>query len=153
MALIGSEASAHPTRGLLAGLFARARAWRDDASHNSIAQKVAGSAFLIRMVSAALVFGSQILFARWMGSFEFGIYVYVWAWVLLIGEFADLGLASAAQRFIPQYTNAKSVALLRGFICRSRWLTVGAATLIAAVRRGRGQARRAAARKTMSCCR
>jgi len=53
----------------------RVRAWRDDASHNSIAQKVAGSAFLIRIVSAALVFGSQILFARWMGTFEFGIYV------------------------------------------------------------------------------
>jgi O-antigen/teichoic acid export membrane protein len=131
VALIGSEASAGPARGALAGVAARVRAWREDASHNSIAQKVAGSAFLIRLISAALVFGSQILFARWMGSFEFGIYVYVWAWVLVIGEFADLGLASAAQRFIPQYANAKSVALLRGFIRHSRWLTVGAATLIA----------------------
>jgi O-antigen/teichoic acid export membrane protein len=131
VALIGSEATARPARGALANLVARARAWRDDASHASIAQKVAGSAFLIRMVSAALVFGSQILFARWMGSFEFGIYVYVFAWVLVIGEFADLGLASAAQRFIPQYANAKSAALLRGFISHSRWLTLGAATLIA----------------------
>ena len=114
-----------------AGLLARAQAWRADASHSSIAQKVAGSAFLIRVVSAALVFGSQILFARWMGSFEFGIYVYVWAWVLVIGEFADLGLASAAQRFIPEYSNAKSIALLRGFIAGSRWLTVAAASAIA----------------------
>ncbi|MET0580805.1 MAG: lipopolysaccharide biosynthesis protein [Pseudoxanthomonas sp.] len=129
--MIGSEASARPARGAFAGLVARARAWRNDASHNSIAQKVAGSAFLIRMISAALVFGSQILFARWMGSFEFGIYVYVFSWVLVVGEFADLGLASAAQRFIPQYSNAKSVALLRGFICHGRWLTVGAASLIA----------------------
>jgi O-antigen/teichoic acid export membrane protein len=131
VALIDSEATARPGRGVLANLAARARAWRDDASHTSIAQKVAGSAFLIRMASAALVFGSQILFARWMGSFEFGIYVYVFAWVLVIGEFADLGLASAAQRFIPQYANARSVALLRGFVCHSRWLTVGAAILIA----------------------
>ena len=113
-----------------AGLLARAQAWRTDASHSSIAQKVAGSAFL-PVVSAALVFGSQILFARWMGSFEFGIYVYVWAWVLVIGEFADLGLASAAQRFIPEYSNAKSIALLRGFIAGSRWLTVAAASAIA----------------------
>lgn len=131
MALIGSEASARPARGAFANLVARARTWRDDASHNSIAQKVAGSAFLIRMISAALVFGSQIVLARWMGSFEFGIYVYVWAWVLVIGEFADLGLASAAQRFIPQYANAKAVALLRGFVSHSRWLTVSAATAIA----------------------
>jgi O-antigen/teichoic acid export membrane protein len=131
VALIGSEATARPVRGAFANLVTRTRAWRDDASHTSIAQKVAGSAFLIRMVSAALVFGSQILFARWMGSFEFGIYVYVFAWILVIGEFADLGLASAAQRFIPQYANAKSAALLRGFIYHSRWLTVGAAMLIA----------------------
>jgi O-antigen/teichoic acid export membrane protein len=131
VALIDSEASTHPARGALTNLIARARTWREDASHNSIAQKVAGSAFLIRMVSAALVFGSQILFARWMGSFEFGIYVYVWSWVLVIGEFADLGLASAAQRFIPEYANAKSITLLRGFISYSRWLTVGAATVIA----------------------
>ena len=131
MALIGSEASARPARGSFAGLLARAQAWRADVSHSSIAQKVAGSAFLIRVVSAALVFGSQILFARWMGSFEFGIYVYVWAWVLVIGEFADLGLASAAQRFIPEYSNAKSIALLRGFIAGSRWLTVAAASAIA----------------------
>ena len=128
MALIDSEASA---QGTFAGLMTRVRAWRDDASHNSIAQKVAGSAFLIRVVSAALVFGSQILFARWMGSHEFGIYVYVWAWVLVIGEFADLGLASAAQRFIPQYVNANAMAQLRGFINRSRWLTIVAATTIA----------------------
>ena len=129
------------------------RAWRDDASHNSIAQKVAGAAFLIRVVSAALVFGSQILFARWMGSFEFGIYVYVWAWVLVIGEFADLGLASAAQRFIPEYSNAKAVALLRGFISRSRWLTVGAPrpSSPSAARLPSSCSSRCC--RTMSCCR
>jgi O-antigen/teichoic acid export membrane protein len=133
VAFTGSEASARPARHALANLATRIQAWRDDASHTSIAQKVAGSALLIRIFSAALVFGSQILFARWMGSFEFGIYVYVWAWVLVIGEFADLGLASAAQRFIPEYSTAKSVTLLRGFISRSRWVTIIAATLIGLV--------------------
>jgi O-antigen/teichoic acid export membrane protein len=131
VALIGSEASARPARGVFAGILERVRAWRDDVSHTSIAQKVAGSALLIRMVSAALVFGSQIFFARWMGSFELGIYVYVCAWVLLIGEFADLGLASAAQRFIPQYTNTKTLTLLRGFLDGSRWLVLGIACAIA----------------------
>ena len=131
VALIDSEASVRPERGIFASLLGRVQAWRNDVSHNSVAQKVAGAAFLIRVISAALVFGSQILFARWMGSFEFGIYVYVWSWVLVIGEFADLGLASAAQRFIPEYSNAKAVTMLRGFISRSRWLTVAAATVIA----------------------
>jgi hypothetical protein len=47
-----------------------------DAEH-LLAQRLAGTVFLIRVVSALLAFGSQVLFARWMGSFEFGIYVYV----------------------------------------------------------------------------
>ena len=38
-----------------------------------------------------LAFGSQVLFARWMGTFQFGIYVYVWTWVLLLGQGMDLG--------------------------------------------------------------
>ena len=129
---MGSEASA-PARGPLAGLIARVRAFRADASHNSIAQRVAGAAFLIRLVSAVLIFGTQILFARWMGSFEFGIYIYVWTLVMLIGDLADLGLASSAQRFIPAYAKRKSFDLLRGFLARSRWLAVGSATTVAIV--------------------
>jgi O-antigen/teichoic acid export membrane protein len=115
-----------------ARLKAQLRAWLADSSHRSIAQKVAGAAFLIRVVSAALIYASQILFARWMGSFEFGIYVYVWTWVLLIGDMADLGLASSAQRFMPDYARRKAHNLLRGFLSRSRWLAVGSATIVAA---------------------
>jgi hypothetical protein len=46
------------------------------------------------------VYGTQVLLARWMGGFAFGIYVYVWTWVLLIGGLVDFGLSSA-QRFVP----------------------------------------------------
>ena len=49
-------------------------------------QRLAGTVFLIRVASALLAYGLQVLFARWMGGFEFGIYVYVWTWVLLIGQ-------------------------------------------------------------------
>ena len=69
-----------------------------DAEH-LLAQRLAGTVFLIRVVSALLAFGSQVLFARWMGSFEFGIYVYVWTWVLLFGQAIDLGLGTASGSF------------------------------------------------------
>ena len=52
-----------------------------DAEHLMV-QRLSGTVFLIRVASAVLAFGSQVLLARWMGSFEFGIYVYVWTWVL-----------------------------------------------------------------------
>src|ERR1700739_789603 len=45
----------------------------------------------------------------------------------------DLGLGSAAQRFIPEYTELKSFALLRGFLRGSRLLATIIATLAAGV--------------------
>ena len=52
------------------------------------------------------------MLARWMGSFEFGVYVYVWTWVLLLGGVVDFGLASSAQRFIPEYAGLKQLDLI-----------------------------------------
>lgn len=133
MALTDSQNSDRLDRLPLSGLTAHIRTWLSDSSDRSVAQKVAGAAFLIRVCSAALIYLSQILFARWMGRFEFGIYVYVWTWVLLIGDLCDLGLASSAQRFIPQYASSGALAKLRGFLAGSRWLAVGSATGIAII--------------------
>jgi O-antigen/teichoic acid export membrane protein len=105
------------------------RAWLADHSDSSRAQRAAGTAFAIRVVSAALVYLTQVLLARWMGSFEFGIYVYVWTWVLLLGGMVDLGLGSAAQRFIPEYIGTRKLELLRGFLSGARWLVLALATV------------------------
>src|SRR5690606_19710867 len=81
--------------------------WRGRAGEGTGAESgvrsAAGSAFLIRIANAGLAYVSQILMARWMGAFEYGVYVYVWTWVLLVGTVADLGFAVTAQRFIPRY--------------------------------------------------
>jgi O-antigen/teichoic acid export membrane protein len=103
---------------------ARVYALFADGGDSSLIRRLAGAAFLIRVVSAAITFVSQILLARWMGGFEFGIFIYGWTWLLLIGAMVDLGLGSAAQRFIPEYTEHKSFALLRGFLSGSRWLAL-----------------------------
>ncbi len=97
-------------------------------SDSRLAQLVAGKVFLVRMGSALLALVSQVLLARWMGSFEFGVYIYVWTWVLMIGALSDVGLSSAARQFIPEYTELKSVDRLRGFLAGSRWLAFALAT-------------------------
>ena len=104
------------------------RAWMSDGSDRSRAQRGAAAAFLIRVASAVLLYGSQVLFARWMGSFEFGVYVYVWTWVLLLGGLVDLGIATGSQRFIPEYTGTGRLEMLRGFLSGSRWLVLAMAT-------------------------
>ena len=130
MALTGSEdASRLSMRAAPRSLWSRLKARVGDAEH-LLVQRLAGTVFLVRVAGAALAFGSQVLLARWMGSFEFGIYVYVWTWVLLLGNVIDFGLGTAAQRFIPEYRKRGLLALLRGFVSGSRWLAFVAAILL-----------------------
>ena len=133
MALTESQNTSRQAWVPLAGLTGDIRNWLKDSGDRSIAQKIAGGAFLIRVFSAGLIYLSQILLARWMGSFEFGIYVYVWTLVSVIGDLSDLGFATSAQRFVPEYAKRGALNLLRGFLSRSRWLAVASASVIAAV--------------------
>ena len=103
-------------------LAVRLQAWRDDDSDRSIALRIASGAFLIRVASAVIIYLSQVLLARWMGRFEFGIYVYVWAWVGFLGMLSPIGIAYSAQRFIPEYRTRRDHDGLRGFLRGSRWL-------------------------------
>jgi hypothetical protein len=101
VALVDAEHSA-PAPPTAAGLIARIKAKLAERSDSRLAQVVAGKVFLVRLGSALLALASQVLLARWMGSFEFGVYVYVWTWVLMIGALSDVGLSSAARRFVPE---------------------------------------------------
>ena len=48
-------------------------------------QRDALLAFTVRVLSAGLLYLTQIVLARWMGGTEYGIYVFVWTWVLVLG--------------------------------------------------------------------
>ena len=133
MALAGSDHVKPTPPSTLARVFAHLRYILSDRSDSRLAQLVAGKVFLVRVGSAFLALASQVLLARWMGSFEFGIYIYVWTWVLMIGALSDVGLSSAARRFIPEYTEHKSFDRLRGFLAGSRWLAFVIATGIGIV--------------------
>ena len=94
-----------------------------DSSEASLTKRLAGTIFVIRVVSAGLAYFSQVLLARWMGSSDYGVYVYVWTWVLLLGSMMDFGTAVSAQKLIPEYRGTNELDLLRGFLSGSRWLT------------------------------
>ena len=127
MAIADSEAADRKTRGFARmsprAIAGRVNAWRRDDSDRAVAQRNAGSAFLIRSASAGIIYLTQVLLARWMGRFEFGVYVYAWAWVGFLGMWAAGGIAPAAQRFIPEYRARGDEAGLRGFLFGSRWVS------------------------------
>jgi O-antigen/teichoic acid export membrane protein len=125
-----------PTEPARTGLIARLRAKLNKtrlggAGEASLTRRLALIIFIIRVFSAGLAYLSQILLARWMGGSDYGIYVYVWTWVLLLGSMLDFGLSSSAQKIIPEYRASGNHALLRGFLSGSRWLTLAASTAVA----------------------
>jgi len=99
-------------------------------SEVSLTRRLAGTIVIIRVFSAALAYLSQILLARWMGTSDYGIYVYVWTWVLLLGSMMDFGFAASAQKIIPEYRTSGEAALLRGFLSGSRWMTFAVSTAV-----------------------
>ncbi|HZD92494.1 MAG TPA: lipopolysaccharide biosynthesis protein, partial [Pseudolabrys sp.] len=126
------EAASLPPRSI-AGLLARVKSMLAERNDRRRAQLAAGQVFLVRVANAMLALGSQVLLARWMGRFEFGVYIYVWTWVLMIGSLSDVGLSTAARRFIPEYTETNDHDSLRGFLAGGRWLALVLSTGIAVV--------------------
>jgi O-antigen/teichoic acid export membrane protein len=119
-----------PATASLAGVFARVKALLGGSSEASVTKRLAATIFIIRVVSAVMAYGAQILLARWMGTSEYGVYVYVWTWVLLLGSMMDFGISASAQKLIPEYRTRGDHALLRGFLSASRWLTFAVSSIV-----------------------
>jgi O-antigen/teichoic acid export membrane protein len=116
------ESAAQRLKALLHGAGSREQMQRD-----------ALIAFLVRVASAALLYLSQIVLARWMGAFEFGVYVLVWTWVLVLGGISHLGLSMAMIRLLPNYHETKQFELLRGLLLGGRVVAFSVGTTIAAL--------------------
>ena len=90
-------------------------------------------AFGVRVASAGLLYLSQIVLARWMGGFEYGIYVFTWSWVLVLGAMANAGFNLATIRLIPEHREKGEFNRLRGLMVGSRLVGVGGGLAVAGV--------------------
>ncbi len=121
-----------PRRQVLPGdLIARVRSALMPDGERGRAQRAALTAFAIRILSAGIAYLTQVVLARWMGSYEYGIFVFVWVWVLILGGLSSLGINIAMIRFVPEYREKNEPALLRGVLLGSRVLTVAVSTMVA----------------------
>ena len=97
----------------------------------SAASRMAMIAFAIRVVSAAIAFVSQIILARLMGEFEYGVFVFVWVIAIILGNLSCLGFHTAVIRFLPQYRTAGADDAIMGLAATARIFSMLSATLIA----------------------
>ncbi|MGQ0455592.1 MAG: lipopolysaccharide biosynthesis protein [Hyphomicrobium sp.] len=96
-------------------------------------QRDALIAFCVRCVSAALLYATQVMLARWMGGAEYGVYVFVWTWVLMLGGLSQLGLNLTAIRLAPVYRATNDFDHLRGLVRGVRFAALGFGTAIMAL--------------------
>jgi O-antigen/teichoic acid export membrane protein len=94
-------------------------------------QREALIAFCVRVASAGLLYVTQVVLARWIGSFEYGVYVFVWTWVLVLGGLSPLGLSLVMMRLLPEYREKGEHALFRGLVRGGRMLVLAIATAVA----------------------
>jgi O-antigen/teichoic acid export membrane protein len=100
-------------------------------SEKDASRRMAMVAFIIRIASAALAFISQIILARAMGEFEYGIFVFVWVLVVIAGNLSCVGFHTAVIRFVPQYKASGEQALIRGLTSTARRFALASAGGIA----------------------
>ena len=116
--------------GRLKGLLGRAYGLLTSSEGHGRASRNALIAFMIRVVSAAIAFVSQIIMARMMGQHEYGIFVFVWVLVVLIGNLSCLGFHSAQIRFLPQFEAANDVERIRGLTATARIFALLSSTTV-----------------------
>ncbi len=103
---------------------------RDD---SAVSQRTVVFAFAIRVLSAAIAYLSQVAMARWMGDFQYGIFVAVWVAVVILGGIACLGFQTGVIRFISEYRAMGEEDGLRGVLRAALAWAFAGATVMALV--------------------
>ena len=118
-----TTASAHERAG---GWLSYVATWLDPTKRRALA------ALTIRVGGAGLAYVMQILLAQWMGLTEYGIFVGVWVWLLVLGGVAPLGLNIQVIGQIATLHDAGDLRAWRGLMVTSLAITIGVGCLFAA---------------------
>jgi O-antigen/teichoic acid export membrane protein len=102
-------------------------------SDSGTAGRVTLFAFLVRIANAVIAFISQVLLARWMGAFEYGIFALVWVTMIIVGNLSCLGFHTSVIRFVPEYRETGRFAELRGILLTSRLFVLIASSIVAGI--------------------
>jgi O-antigen/teichoic acid export membrane protein len=92
-------------RGILSG-----------AGDNGDLRRSALIAFGVRIIAAALAYLSQIVLVRLVGGYEYGVFAYVFIWVIILSQICSLGFHHAVIRFVSEALVKKAYSELQGAV-------------------------------------
>jgi len=96
--------------------FNRARDFLTRKDQDGIARRSAAIALVIRLTSAGLAYFAQVVFARLMGQYEYGVFAYVWVWFLVFAAVGTIGFGDSPVRYVAQLRARGEDDYLRGFV-------------------------------------
>ncbi|HBT70656.1 MAG TPA: multi antimicrobial extrusion protein MatE, partial [Agrobacterium sp.] len=133
MAILNTAEKALPAglRAKLAPLGAKIAVITSGGDDVSRAQRMALVAFAVRIVSAGIAFISQIILARLMGEFEYGLFAFVWVLVILFGNLSCLGFHTTVIRFLPGYRLEEAHDKIMGLTSTARIFAMLSASALA----------------------
>jgi len=80
------------------------------------AQRAAATALTIRLANAALAYVAQVVLARLMGQYEYGVFAFTWVWFMVFAAVATLGFGDSPIRYLPSLRERGEIDHLRGFL-------------------------------------
>jgi O-antigen/teichoic acid export membrane protein len=93
------------------------------------------TAFFVYGVGFALTYCSQLIIARVVGVDTYGVYAYVFAWMVVLAYFSALGFDVGLLRFVPAYQAKRAWPLLQGVIqyAQRRAMLVGLCVILVGI--------------------
>lgn len=95
--------------------------------------RMATTAFAVRILSAGLAYVSQMLLARWLGGFEYGVFVVLWTVVGAFGVVFACGFEQSVVTLLRRCVQEGDAAGARGLVLTARFVAFVVATLFAAL--------------------
>jgi O-antigen/teichoic acid export membrane protein len=123
------DSSTEATSGRARALFRRGVDFVASDDVAGVARRSAAIALAIRLGSAGLAYLAQVVLARLMGQYEYGVFAYTWIWFLVFSAVATLGFGDSPVRYVAQLRERGEEAHLRGFI-RFSLLIIFAASVV-----------------------
>lgn len=90
----------------------------------SILLKGAGSAYIIKILGIGLLYIYHLALARFLGSEDYGLYVYVFTITGLLAVISELGLNRAAIKFFASFLDSRNYTKFKGVLIRSHQILI-----------------------------